>query len=355
MQVVSFQEEIVSMRYLYLILLTSLFSLFFTTVSLADDTDESNANKPTPAVELNQKSHAALTLELINAISKGDMKKITELVESGADVNGIDRYGISVLIHAILASRPSNLVVSEPIKYLVENGANVNLGIRVLKEKPLHFAVRVNNLELVKYFLEGLMKFNKADVNVQNVDGESPIYLAVKNQNQEMVQYFLKKKASVNTITKINQLSLIHIAAKISCDSSKTEFKCANLEIIKLLSKKAIGLDFLSLLDVNQDTPLHTSVRFENLEISKHLINYTNINIDAQNKSGWTALHFASFYDDLDSVKLLIESGAKLGLVNKSGLTAYGEARERGHIRILDYLKKARKQRASKNTIKKAV
>ena len=82
-------------------------------LNAADNLAKTTINKKKP-------EHSALEKGLIICTSEGLNKLVKYLVENGADVNAKDKYGQTALINAV---KIGNL---EILKYLVENGAYVN-------------------------------------------------------------------------------------------------------------------------------------------------------------------------------------------------------------------------------------
>jgi len=73
--------------------------------------------------------------------------------------------------------------------------------------------------------------------------------------------------------------------------------------------------------------------------IEKLLNNDEDIDINQQEEiTESSTLHFASFYNCLPIVKLLVSKGANLNLINKSGLTPLMWAIEKGHTAIAKFL-----------------
>ena len=62
-----------------------------------------------------------LDRDLMKYSNKGNINRVKELVEKGANVNAQDNYGFSPMFYA---SRQNKLNV---VKYLVENGAIVDI------------------------------------------------------------------------------------------------------------------------------------------------------------------------------------------------------------------------------------
>ncbi|WP_342255958.1 ankyrin repeat domain-containing protein [Spiroplasma endosymbiont of Poecilobothrus nobilitatus] len=80
----------------------------------------------------------------------------------------------------------------EMVKFLIDNGADVNL-----QDKdgsiPLHLTMIENNKEMVKFLID-----NGADVNLQDKDGSIPLHLTMIENNKEMVKLLLDNGADTS-------------------------------------------------------------------------------------------------------------------------------------------------------------
>lgn len=110
----------------------------------------------------------------VSAIYKKDLVSIEKLLSSGLDINLVDKDGRSALIHAILDSEPSEMV----IKCLIENGIDVNIQDKSMRWGALHFAARDNKKDIVKLLLD-----NKAVVDLLDAHGNTPLWRAVMSFN----------------------------------------------------------------------------------------------------------------------------------------------------------------------------
>ena len=99
--------------------------------------------------------------DIFQASKKGDLARVKELVESGADVNVKNRDGETALM---IATFKKHLDI---VKYLVEKGADMNVQ-DINKETALMFAISKNHIDIVKYLVE-----KGADVNVKNNMGKT--------------------------------------------------------------------------------------------------------------------------------------------------------------------------------------
>jgi uncharacterized protein len=66
---------------------------------------------------------------------------------------------------------------------------------------------------------------------------------------------------------------------------------------------------------------LHYAIIDHKTDKAKQLILSGNIDLNAQDKNGYTALHFAAQYKNVDIARLLIEKGAKPDLIDDWGNT----------------------------------
>ena len=67
-------------------------------------------------------------------------------------------------------------------------------------------------------------------------------------------------------------------------------------------------VDLMSLMDDNRSC-LHIAAENRNFEIVSLLINRENLLVNMQDRAGYTALHLASCNNDIDTVKVLLNSG----------------------------------------------
>ena len=125
---------------------------------------------------------------LYNASKEGDINKVKEMIERGADIN----HGNNLIIGKTPLIVASEFGYLDIVKYLIEQGANVNLGNNYGKT-PLFYASFEEYLDIVKYLTE-----HGANVNLGNNHEDTPLLLASKRGNLEMVKYLTEHGANVN-------------------------------------------------------------------------------------------------------------------------------------------------------------
>ncbi len=172
------------------------------------------------------------------------------------------------------------------VKYLVENGANVNA-----KDNdgwtPLHWAASKNNLDMVKYLVET----GKADVNAKTSYGTTPLYWAAEKNNLDMVKYLVENGANVNAKASYGTTPL-HKATLNN-----------NLEMVKYLVET--GKADVNAKDNNGETPLHWAACNNYLEMVKYLVGTHKADVKAKDNNGETPLHWAASNNYLEMVKYL--------------------------------------------------
>lgn len=84
-------------------------------------------------------------------------------------------------------------------------------------------------------------------------------------------------------------------------------------------------------------TPLHSAVQDGNYPaVRQHIAARSDLN--ATDKSGWTALHLAAMKGDRAMVELLAGAGADAGRTGPGGKTPVDVAREKGQTSIVQFL-----------------
>lgn len=155
--------------------------------------------------------------------------------------------------------------------------------------------IKANNLQLLKENL------NKKNINKRHFANDlTPLLYAIKSQKLDIVRWLLDEGANVNAQDCGGQTSL-HYATR-----------SVNLEIVKLLLK-------FNNLKINTQckygfTALHNAIIYGQIEHRKDLYKY-NGNINAKNIYG------ATWSNYLEIIKLLLTHDADVHVQNENGMT----------------------------------
>jgi len=154
-----------------------------------------------------------------------------------------------------------------------------------------------NNIELVKVLLD-----NGADINIKTANKGTALIVAIARQNVEVIKILLEHGADVN---------VVEITGATPLDMAKAH---NNETIINLLLQKGAKSTNSAI------SPLFQAFVDKNIEDIERLLSLGH-NIDEENERG-TALMYASSIRDIEMVKLLLSYGADINKQTKRGVTA---------------------------------
>jgi ankyrin repeat protein len=122
------------------------------------------------------------------------------LIDHGADINKVDREGISSLVYAIISYSQSHTY--NICELLIKHGAK----IEYLKYNPLHKAAYNEDISVCKLLLD-----NGANINFINYDYQTPLsYICSSHYDKVKICKFLIDNGAYVS----NSRNQIHLAAK---------------------------------------------------------------------------------------------------------------------------------------------
>ena len=127
------------------------------------------------------------------AIEKEEFLIMRHLLQKGAQIQATAEYGGDTALHIVIRSTDNPEIVTN----LIEFGADVNaVNKEMNRETPLHYAVMKNKLEAVKILLP-----NGANINTKTrKESQSSLHIASKNGHIDMVKYLIEKGASIHSL-----------------------------------------------------------------------------------------------------------------------------------------------------------
>ncbi|MCL2247368.1 MAG: ankyrin repeat domain-containing protein [Lentimicrobiaceae bacterium] len=288
------------------------------------------------------------------AAQKGNFNKVQQLVESGVDINERS-FGDTALELAALRGR------LEVVEYLLSKGArdperafrnalrnNYATIVRLMVDGG-HIDVNYNALAFYEILNDRQLPFDQRLHNVKKIAGDtlnSPLLLVLVDAEnyQQTIEFF-----NINLEDRVDALgnSILHVAAMRNNLDLATYLLERNFDVNALNDNHHTALfynvtSFGPSINWNSpviedetkarihyigDMPFYSNplgVRMRRAQIGLMLLD-AGINVNQQDLSGWTVLHFAgasSYAGGASTMEFFIERGADQGLETNLGRTA---------------------------------
>lgn len=245
----------------------------------------------------------SLNTDLVKATKDGDLKKVIELLDSGADLNTTvgDSDKRNLLHHA------SQNGHSDLIEFFIDKGIKIN-SLDNRGRTSLYLACEDWKFNSVKTLIS-----KGAEINIS---GEyNPLDIASSNSfyGTEIVELLLENNANVN----------------ITCRGTKTTPLMGALhqkktDALKLLLNAGTNTNHI---DANGDSPLGRISEHELPEHINLLLDF-KANINYKDREGNSALHLAIERKNKKVIEVLIKRGIKTDIKNANGDTAKDVAKK---------------------------
>ncbi|WP_149244133.1 ankyrin repeat domain-containing protein [Dyadobacter sp. 32] len=312
---------------------------------------------------------------LIAVASDKEMKLTNYFISKGLDLKSTDAAGNNAFAYAARTGK------IEVLKTLLEKGVPANANVILMAaqgsrgganpievyqyleslnlkpnvigkngENALHAIVRKpKQEEIIRYFLSKGVDVNKADedgntvfmnaaasnrdiatlelllsrvkdINQVNSKGVSAMAMAVRGNSPEVIRFLADKGASVNMADKNGDNLAFYLVQSYQTQRA-AEFDAK----LKALQEKGFKVTEPA---KNGNTLYHVAVAKNDISLVKRLESY-QIDVNAKNKEGLTALHKAAMVSKDDSMmKYLLSIGAKKDIVTNFKETAFDLAGE---------------------------
>lgn len=300
-------------------------------------------------------SPAALSSPLHDAVYKGDVKTVLDLLEKKWDVNAKDSSDETALHWAVFRGHP------EIARILIDKGADVNLK-DANNATPLFLAASKGHLDITRILLE-----KGADPNIQGNNNWTSLHMSISKGYTDIARLLLDKGADPNA-TGNSSWTPLHIAAdkgnpnivRILLDKG-ANVNARNSEgvtpLLNALEKGHIGIA-LNLLDKGADvnvtvaaaynwTPLHYASIRGYSDIARILLN-KGADVNAKGSDNSTPLFNAAYGGYSNIVSMLLKSGADPGMAGADGKTPLSIAEEKGNTVVVKLLRSAEEDAETK-------
>ncbi|KAF2773434.1 ankyrin [Teratosphaeria nubilosa] len=250
---------------------------------------------------MSAKEKRKLSEKLYSAACAGDLDHIRLLlhigapIDSGTVVEGLyEGFKPAKSGHLTPLAGAASHGQMDAAELLIMHGASLNPGISQSSSSPLHQAIRANDLEVARFFLE-----LGADVNGINRYKTSPLMAAVKYASVEMVKLILQYRPYQSQMSFIGAAA-IHWAVWPD-----------RPEILELLLESGADKDHAM---INGSTPLHCAATGGHLATTAMLLKY-GADVNKRNDDWQTPLHVAEEAGHAEIAKLLQEAAGRRAAV----------------------------------------
>jgi ankyrin repeat protein len=202
------------------------------------------------------------------------------------------------------------------VKQLILQNNNTIHSKNLYGDTILLWASREGHLELVRLILE-----NGGDINFQNeVTGETALINSSKAGHFEIVKFLIKNGANINAKDNKGNTALL-------CGCTK-----GHLDIVKMIREYASS-DSKEMNDC-----LIFASYSGNKELINFLINSYNVNINAFEEHGKTALMVATMSGNSEIIRILLDHGASININDKTRRNALMLSVQAGNLELAELL-----------------
>lgn len=256
-----------------------------------------------------------------NASKHGNLEALKLLFKKGAIIDTQDNAGNTPLMNGI--------AFKDIFKFLLYSKANPNIKNNFGQTPALILYKDLDSLELLHK--------NGANFNLRDLNGQALLHYGAKDDDLKLLGYLTSKNVDLNIADEHNETPI---------------FLSKGIDSIELLLSKGVNIDHQN---IDGETILHKAIKANNQELIDKLLEHNlninledkfgrtpafycknkmdikklltkKLNVNHQDKEGETLLHKYSKIGDVETINLLLDSGANTTIKNKMGQTPFDVA-----------------------------
>jgi ankyrin repeat protein len=248
----------------------------------------------------------------------GDLNRVSDLVNRGNSVNSFDNAGLTPLHYAILTKN------IEMVVRLAQLGAEINVGTRNKNQAPAHFAAEVGSVDCLM-----LLSILGCILTVQDntEEGKMPIHTTVKYNQAKAMLWLLKNGVSVDARDRKGGTPLFYA------------IKCRHSHLVHILIEEGADVN-IKCTGLNNITPLHMAVSEGNLDtILMLLMSGANMYLTCNTRHE-TPFHWAAREGGVFLFEVMCNFGPILSIKtgDEAGNHPIHLAVREGHLPLVEWL-----------------
>ena len=262
----------------------------------------------------------------------GGIAELSYCLTTVVDPNTRNRNGQTPLHRAARWSKTPTIVTA-----LVQAGADPNAR-NDYGSTPLHYAAKFNKIPAI---VAALVKTG-AKVNTRNKNGWTPLHHAARrSKTPAVVTPLVKAGAEVNALGK-NTWTPLHQAARYSETPG-----------VVILLKKLKPKNRVATREICRNWNTKTFFQSATVAIISNCIK-TGANVNAQDRSGWTPLHYAAAFSETPAILMaLLNAGADPAATSKAGETPWDYAKRNSALKGLELQKRLMSEKQKRAELEK--
>ena len=268
--------------------------------------------------------------DIFDLIKTGSVKQLKKhLAANPGDINATGADGRTPLGLAVVSGN------NKAVKVLLNHGANPTQQYQIVGEfmrfgNPLLEAVwSMKNEEAIKIIVNNGFDINRPIIIDEQMDKALTKYLlfeVARYCSPDLLSFLIKKGADIHQLDQRGRT--IIQANTLFPTSGSAESGADELEKLNILMRAGADLDSrgynnITLLMKLVSIPTYTIGPRYKTNISKcvKFLVKAGVDLDRQDDDGWTALHCAVWFNNLEAVKILAKAGADPEIELKNGET----------------------------------
>jgi ankyrin repeat protein len=273
------------------------------------------------------------------AVKYYNMYYVIKLVDLKANCNSPDNIGNTPVHIAIQRG------FTPALHFLLSRGGNPSFRNKH-GNAPLHVASRYGHVDCMEVLLK-----HKADPNIKDHEQRTPIFNTIDDEeaNMDALNFLMHNGADLNVKDVLGRPPLHHTndleAIEALLDhgaEADVKDNSGNSLVHNILRQNGDPIETLTLLTdhevdlecVNDDkeTLLHLCASEDHLECASYLLEEADLDPNAQDSRGNTALHRSVMSDECLCLELLVDHGVTIDIQNNDGETPLHLAIKTGQI-----------------------